>query len=247
MECEVMAWLQSHSESMWNCLFLPLSHVSAAGFKSPEAKTTSWQWLNYKQKTSAEPVKLLSPPAHKINFHTNTQNLFCGLSFNIPVHCNVKVFIWLYPNLPVQLSFILERSVGSRKRGPVCPEPCLLRSTKHSAGFKGKCSLGSQVLISLQTDMLLKSLKCQKRWVYLSCWSSWLRMASWAMCLHDPMVTYCTSFTIRLDSKVLYLTCVIVLDDQTELRLRGQAMFISTSIYEVKVDWACAESTSHSR
>lgn len=109
------------------------------------------------------------------------QNLFCGLSFvNIPVHCNVKVFIWLYPSLPVQLSFILERSVGSRKRGPVCPEPRLLSSTKHSAGFKGECSLGSQVLISPQTDMLLNSLKCQKRWVYLSCWSSWLHMASWA-------------------------------------------------------------------
>lgn len=113
------------------------------------------------------------------------RNLFCGLSFvNIPVHCNVKVFIWLYPSLPVQLSFILERSVGSRKRGPVCPEPRLLSSTKHSAGFKGECSLGSQVLISLQTDMLLNSLKCQKRWVYLSCWSSWLRMASWATHLH---------------------------------------------------------------
>ncbi len=90
------------------------------------------------------------------------------------------MFIWLYPSLPVQLSFILERSVGSRKRGPVCPEPRLLSSTKHSAGFKGECSLGSQVLISPQTDMLLNSLKCQKRWVYLSCWSSWLHMASWA-------------------------------------------------------------------
>lgn len=94
------------------------------------------------------------------------------------------MFIWLYPSLPVQLSFILERSVGSRKRGPVCPEPRLLSSTKHSAGFKGECSLGSQVLISPQTDMLLNSLKCQKRWVYLSCWSSWLHMASWATHLH---------------------------------------------------------------
>lgn len=90
------------------------------------------------------------------------------------------MFIWLYPSLLVQLSFILERSVGSRKGGPVCPEPRLLSSTKHSAGFKGKCSLGSQVLISPQTDMLLNSLKCQKRWVYLSCRSSWLHMASWA-------------------------------------------------------------------
>lgn len=142
------------------------------------------------------------------------RNLFHGLSFvNIPVHCNVKVFIWLYPSLPVQLSFIPEHSVGSRKRGPVCPEPRLLSSTKHSAGFKGECSLGSQVLISPQTDMLLHSLKCQKRWVDLSCWSSWLYMASWATYLryvHDPAFTHCTPFPIRSGSLAEYVTLMEV-------------------------------------
>lgn len=147
------------------------------------------QWQICKQKTVAGPVKLLFPVRAQYDFFPKCNKKIkrrggtteCILSFvNIPVHCNVKVFIWLYPSLPVQLSFILERSVGSRKRGPVCPEPRLLSSTKHSAGIKGECSLGSQVLISPQTDMLLNSLKCQKRWVYLSCWSSWLHMASWA-------------------------------------------------------------------
>ena len=37
------------------------------------------------------------------------------------------------------------------------------RDTERAAGFKGQRSLGSQVLISPQTDVLLNSLKCQKR------------------------------------------------------------------------------------
>lgn len=170
---------------MWNRLFLQLSHPVAI----TTSKEKKWQnWQNCKNSRRASKTALphqltiwfFFPKCNKKIKHRGGTTE-CILSFvNIPVHCNVKVFIWLYPSLPVQLSFILERSVGSRKRGPVCPELRLLSSTKHSAGIKGECSLGSQVLISPQTDMLLNSLKCQKRWVYLSCWSSWLHMASWA-------------------------------------------------------------------
>lgn len=172
------------------------------------------------------------PPKHQARTE-HLQNWFRGLSsVNIPVQCNVKVFIWLRV---CRYSWLLysQHSVGSRKRGPVCPEPRLLSSTEHSAGFKGECSLGSQVLISPQTDP-----RCQKRWDYLSLlilmtftWHHEQRMYT----THCSPALYTSYHPVREPTQVCGMRETLHewkwrCNYTSELRLAGQTMFISTFI-----------------